>query len=70
MKYIEEIIDKEYKKWKNGDKIVISSPTGSGKSTFVLKKLLPWAVDNGKKIVYLCNRKILKDQIIERKGAV
>lgn len=57
-----DLIGDSYKNWTVGDKIIISSPTGSGKSTFILRSLLPYAMKQGKHIVYVCNRKILNDQ--------
>lgn len=60
--FITDLIGDNYKNWKVGDKIIISSPTGSGKSTFILRSLLPYAMRQGKHIVYICNRKILNDQ--------
>lgn len=36
MVFIADSIGTEYKKWRAGDTIFISSPTGSGKTTFVL----------------------------------
>lgn len=65
MRFISETIGEEYRNWRAGENILIDSPTGSGKSTFVLKKLLPYAIENGKSIVYLCNRKILNSQFTE-----
>lgn len=65
MQYITDLIGDEYRNWEIGENILISSPTGSGKSTFVLKKLLPHAIENGKYVVYLCNRKILNAQFTE-----
>lgn len=62
MRYITDIIGDDYLNWDSGESILISTPTGSGKSTFVLKKLLPHAIAAGKHILYLCNRKILKTQ--------
>lgn len=60
--FITDLIGDNYKNWKVGDKIIISSPTGSGKSTFILRSLLPYAMRQGKHIVYICNRKIPNDQ--------
>ena len=62
MNYVADIIGDDYQNWKAGDSIIISSQTGTGKSTFVLEKLLPNAIAQGKHIVYFCNRKILHEQ--------
>lgn len=66
MKTVTEIIGEEYKNWAPGDIVTIATPTGSGKSTFVIKTLLEWALWNGLPILYLVNRKILKDQLEQR----
>lgn len=47
------------------DRIFIEAPTGSGKTTFILQTLLPYYSACKKKILYLVNRRILKDQIME-----
>lgn len=62
-KYINEIVGDDYKKWESGDSVFLSAPTGSGKTTFVLKTLLPYCARNGIKILYLVNRKALKTQL-------
>ena len=65
MQYLTEAISKEeVDSWKPGDTVVINSPTGSGKTTFILSALLPRAIRAGKHILYLCNRKILNEQVI------
>lgn len=61
-KYISEVIGENYKSWGSGDSILISSQTGSGKSSFVLHTLLPQAIAENKHIVYICNRRVLKEQ--------
>jgi len=73
MKYISEKIGSDYmtwcksidksKTWQNGDSIFITSPTGTGKSTFVFKDLLKHYKENGKRILYLVNRSVLKEQL-------
>ena len=67
-KYISEIIGSEYMNWNPGDKYMINAPTGSGKTTFIIDVLLPYAIQNNRKILYLCNRKTLRDQILSRIG--
>ena len=39
-KFISDVIGEEFKEWKRGDIIILAAPTGCGKSTFVLEKLL------------------------------
>lgn len=60
--YVSSVIGNEYNNWKPGDSVLITSQTGSGKSSFVLHTLLPRAIAAGKHIVYICNRKILQEQ--------
>ncbi|CAB1241772.1 protein of unknown function [Ruminococcaceae bacterium BL-4] len=52
-KYISEVIRDDYKNWKKGDIILIKSPTGSGKSEFIKKKLLNWCKDQHKSMLLL-----------------
>lgn len=62
--FVSEKIGLEYEKqWGAGDAIFIDAPTGSGKSYFILHDLLKYAMLNGRKILYLVNRKVLKKQI-------
>lgn len=49
---------------------MIAAPTGSGKTYFVIHKLLPQAYREHKKILYLVNRQILKTQLEEEIGAI
>lgn len=63
MNYIADAIGNEYKKWGAGETIFISAPTGSGKTTFILKVLLPYLKSQRKKVLYLVNRRVLKKQI-------
>ena len=62
---VANVIGEAYTEWENGQRIFINAPTGSGKTTFVLKTLLPYFAERGKKILYLVNRRILKEQIRE-----
>ena len=63
--YLADQIKDEYEKWTEEQTIMISAPTGAGKTYFVLHVLLPYAMKNGKKILYLTNRTILKEQLEE-----
>lgn len=61
--YIAESIGDEYMQWKMGDIVFISSPTGSGKTTFILEVLLRYLASRGGHILYLVNRSALKYQL-------
>ena len=43
--------------------LFIASQTGSGKTTFIFENCIPVAEKEGKKVLYLCNRTALKNQI-------
>lgn len=60
--YIVDVLKDTHLDFKEGDNIIISSQTGSGKTQYVYQKLLPDAVREGKKVVYYCNRLTLYDQ--------
>ena len=63
MTTVTDYIKEDYTKWKERDKIFISAPTGSGKTYFILHSLLPYAQKQNKKILFLVNRRILKEQM-------
>ena len=63
MLFISEKIRDEYLKWNNGDVVFITAPTGSGKTYFILNKLVSYVSSQGKKLLYLVNRRILKQQL-------
>lgn len=62
--YVTDYVGDEHLRWENGSRIIISTPTGSGKTTFVVATLLKYAVEQKKHIVYYCNRKILHNQFL------
>lgn len=66
-KYVADIIGEDYRNWKPKDRILITAPTGSGKTFFVLKRLLNRSIEYNENILYLVNRKILKKQLEEEK---
>ena len=64
-------IEEDYKNWQprgvvshqKASRIFIESPTGTGKSSFVLDKLFPFAAEKNYNILYLANRSALNQQI-------
>jgi len=63
--YISDVItNEEIVKWQQGNRILIHSQTGSGKSEFIKTKLYDYCKDNNKKILLLSNRILLKNQNI------
>lgn len=63
MTYLSDVIGKEYKNWEKGF-VFLKAGTGCGKTTFVLTVLTQHAIKNGKSILYLVNRTILKQQLM------
>ena len=63
METLTQIIGDEYKEWRPGNRIYITTPTGSGKTYFVLHVLLKHAVETNKRILCLVNRRALKAQV-------
>ena len=62
-RFLADIIGEEYKTWKAGECVLAATATGSGKTWFVLNRLLPYAKSQGKHVVYYCNRKFLNMQV-------
>lgn len=65
MEYISDIItEEEFMSWESGQRVFITAATGTGKSYFVLHKLLiDRVIKRKEKILYLVNRRILKEQL-------
>lgn len=59
--YIADLVGDAYKNWKGI--VVFDAGTNSGKTYFILKVLLPWAYEQHKRILILCNRDALRNQI-------
>lgn len=55
-------VGNDYLDWKPGKIILISSPTGSGKTYFATHTLLNYAISQQKHIIYICNRSLLRNQ--------
>lgn len=62
LKYVTEVIGDEYQEWQRGEVIIITAQTGTGKNYFVEHTLLPYCIESGKSILYMCNRIPLKGQ--------
>lgn len=60
-RYLAELIGEKYVRW-DGKKIIITAPTGMGKTTFILEVLLPYLKARRKKLLILCNRRLLRMQ--------
>ena len=61
--YISEIItEDEIKKWQLGNRILVCSQTGTGKSEFIKSNLYNYCKQNNLKILLLSNRSLLKSQ--------
>lgn len=62
-KYISQMLPyREYERWLEGKKVVIHAPTGMGKTTFVLEHFLLCCMYKKKKVLILCNRRLLREQ--------
>ena len=48
---------------KGNTPLFVASQTGTGKTTFIFERCIPVAEREGKKVLYLCNRTALKNQI-------
>ncbi|MGN0353157.1 MAG: DEAD/DEAH box helicase, partial [Roseburia sp.] len=64
--FVSESIMDSYMIWKPGDIVVIHAQTGTGKTYFALKELLPFVKSRGQRMLYLSNRSALKGQVEEQ----
>lgn len=63
-KYVSDLITRDkFEKWKKGDRILILSPTGSGKTQFVLGNLYQHCFEKKLRCLFLMNRILLKKQV-------
>ena len=65
LQWINELIGEDYKYWSDGSVIIIETQTGTGKTTFIKEVLVPFAIEAGKKILFICNRINLRRQVTE-----
>lgn len=63
MNNVIETIGEDYKRWCSRQCIFIDAPTGTGKTTFVIQKLLPFCFESKEKLLYICNRSTLLNQV-------
>jgi len=63
LRYISDIIGDDYQNWNTDKFVIICAPTGTGKTHFIINKLLPYVRDSGKQMVFVTNRTALKKQI-------
>lgn len=61
-KNVTDLIQNDFKEWKN-EFVILDCGTGTGKTHFVLNVLAPYARKNKKSILYLCNRRKLRQDI-------
>ena len=61
-KWVSDIIAERYKLWKD-EYVILDCGTGSGKTYFCLNILGRYASKQSKKILYLCNRSELREQV-------
>ena len=60
--WVSELISDDYTKWSNRI-ILLACGTGRGKTTFALGIYCKYLLSVGKKVLYICNRTKLKEQI-------
>lgn len=63
-KYLTELLGEKYFEWR-GKKILLTAPTGIGKTNFILKVFLPYCRSRRCKMLILCNRKMLRMQYLQ-----
>lgn len=62
IKWVSELIKDDYQKWES-DKVLLGCGTGRGKTTFALGTYCKYLLSHGHKVLYLCNRIALQEQI-------
>lgn len=62
LKWVTEVIGEDYKNWKKGDVVRVQAQTGTGKTWFIMDKLIGNMKDY-ENLIYICNRIELKRQI-------
>lgn len=62
LKWVSGSIGDSYKEWQQGDTVLISAQTGTGKTYFIKNVLLDY-LDSGQRLLLVCNRTNLKRQL-------
>lgn len=60
--WVTDIIGEDYKEWGN-EIVLLGIGTGRGKTTFALDVYCKWLTEQQKRVLYLCNRIKLKEQM-------
>lgn len=60
-RYLSDLIGEEYKNWSR-KKVILTAPTGLGKTTFIIDRYLSYMCERRKKVLILCNRRLLRKQ--------
>ena len=63
--FISDRLGDSYKIWDRSTQVMITAPTGSGKTYFVINCLLPFAIEQEREILYISNRTLLDDEIVK-----
>ena len=61
-KYISDLVGEQYKDWLN-ELVLFDAETGTGKTYFILFVLAAYAKAFGKRILFLCNRTKLREDV-------
>lgn len=62
--YLDNFInERTYHCWQPGESVFLDAPTGSGKTTFVLERLVPYALRSNQEVLFLSNRYLLREQV-------
>lgn len=65
-KRAQNVIDDHYTAWNESTLVFLDMSCGSGKTTFILNTYAPYLQQQGKKMLYLCNRKPLFQALSEK----
>lgn len=66
-RYVSDVIGSDYKEWENRDIVLITAPTGSGKSHFILYVFLKWIIEQDKQNQEIARQSNSDQQIFQPK---